>query len=76
MGLDPQAAPLAHGELLTTREVADLLRCSEATVRSFIRSGQLEAYKRGRTWLITRQSVGTFLLRGRNGESGRARGEG
>lgn len=46
MASDTPSTPAA---LLTTREVADLLRCSERTVFTLVKTGRLKSVKLGPT---------------------------
>jgi len=48
------------GELLTVREVAQILSVSERSVREFIRTGELRASKVGQ-WRIPRSAVRSFF---------------
>lgn len=41
-------------ELLTTRQVAELLNLTERRVRQLIDGGQLKAVRIGRDWLVSR----------------------
>lgn len=47
--------------LLTTREVAVLLKIKEATVRRWIRNGELPALNLGREWRIAAIQLEEFL---------------
>jgi excisionase family DNA binding protein len=51
-------------ELLTTEEVADVLRVSRFTVRRWIDRGFLKAVRIGRTIRITKSSVEHLLSQG------------
>lgn len=53
--------PLSDKEYLTVEEVADLLRVHWQTVLEYIRSGQLEAGKVGKSYRVTPQAVLAFL---------------
>ena len=50
-----------HEPLLTIAEVAELIGCSEKTVRRWIGSGRLVARKLGRQWRIHPADYRTFL---------------
>ncbi len=58
--MDNQKAPLDK-EFLTVDEVADLLRVHWQTVLEYIRSGQLEAGKVGKSYRVTPQAALVFL---------------
>ncbi|ADZ70985.1 helix-turn-helix domain-containing protein [Polymorphum gilvum] len=45
----------------TVREVADLLKVGEATVRRWIRDGELRAIDLGREWRIAASDLDAFL---------------
>ena len=45
----------------TVEEVADYLRVSEKTVRNYLRSGKLKAYRIGNRYNITSESVKSFV---------------
>jgi excisionase family DNA binding protein len=47
--------------LLTTEEVADLLRVHINTVKTMVRAGKLPAVKVGRAWRIKRSDVLALL---------------
>ncbi len=64
--------------LLTTAEVAHLLKMTEATVRRWIRDGALPAIQIGREWRIAAADLDEFLAHrttrpGANGGSAQAR---
>jgi excisionase family DNA binding protein len=49
-------------DLLTTREAADLARCSEATIRAWARAGQLKCLRWGpRRYVIPRHELLSVL---------------
>lgn len=48
-------------ELLTYREVAEILRCSERTVHNRVKSGELRPLYNGRLVLFTDESIKEFL---------------
>jgi excisionase family DNA binding protein len=54
---DWESVPL----LLTTEEVAELLRVHENTVRQLIASGKLPATKVGRAWRVKKADVQAYL---------------
>ncbi len=45
------------GEFLTVKEVAELLKMSEATVRKWCREGVLPAVKLGKSYRIRRSDI-------------------
>jgi excisionase family DNA binding protein len=48
---------------MTVREVADLAQVAEATVRHWIREGELRAIDVGREWRIIPRDLEDFLCR-------------
>lgn len=48
---------MAADEFLTTRQVAELLKLSEATVRKWCREGRLPAVKLGKSYRIRRSDL-------------------
>lgn len=52
---------------LTIRDIEELLQFDERTVRRWIKSGDLAAYKLGRQWRISTQDLETFLQTHRQG---------
>ena len=49
------------GELMTTAEVAKVLRVHEETVREKLRHGTLKGIKIGTVWRIKREDLDKFL---------------
>jgi excisionase family DNA binding protein len=47
--------------LLTTHEVAELLKVNEATVRAWIKACELRAFHLGREWRIAQVDLEAFL---------------
>ncbi|WP_027132838.1 helix-turn-helix domain-containing protein [Geminicoccus roseus] len=47
--------------LLTVREVAEMLKLKESTIRQMIISGRLRAIKFGREWRVTRDDLEACL---------------
>lgn len=47
----------------TVKELADLLRVSEATVRGWIKDGELRAIEIGKGWRIADSDLEAFLCR-------------
>lgn len=58
-------------ELLTVKEVAEILRVSQPTVLRMIDDGELRAIRVRNQWRIRRSDLDDFLQRG--GSSGRDR---
>lgn len=52
---------MIDNEFLTVREVADVLDCSAATVRSYIHQGALPAEKVVNAWLIDPEDLEEFI---------------
>ncbi|MEW5424840.1 helix-turn-helix domain-containing protein [Amorphus sp. 3PC139-8] len=52
---------MSRDEYQTVREVADRLKVSEATVRHWIRAGDLRAIDIGKGWRIADRDLGAFL---------------
>lgn len=50
-----------ESEILTAPEVAKILRVGTYRVIDFCRSGELVAYKPGRSWLIYRDDVDAYI---------------
>ena len=50
-----------ESEILTAPEVAKILRVGTYRVIDFCRTGELVAYKPGRTWLIYRSDVDDYI---------------
>jgi excisionase family DNA binding protein len=55
------AAMLTRDEVMTTREVADLLRMPTSTVYELARKGVLPARQLGRTWRFLRPRLEELL---------------
>jgi excisionase family DNA binding protein len=49
------------GQILTTEEVADILKTSQRTVQRLIRQGQLKAHKVGRGYRVRDQDLIDFF---------------
>lgn len=47
--------------LMTVREVAETLKITEGTVRSYIRDKHLRAIKLGKDWRISVKDLDTFV---------------
>lgn len=58
-------AALVPGPYATVAETADVLRVHPKTVRSRVKSGELEAYRRGRRILIPLAAILRFIEQGR-----------
>lgn len=66
------SSPISATELLTRREAADFLGCSEKTIRNYIASGALAAYRvrGGRFLRIKRSDLEALLVRVPAGQIG------
>lgn len=53
----PKPAPAAAGDVLTVDQAIAILGVSRPTVYKLIESGQLPAYKKGRSWQISAEAV-------------------
>ena len=53
-------------ELLTVGEIASYLRVSETTVWRWCSSGQLPAFRIGRSWRVRRSDLESNILRARS----------
>ncbi|HEY2657719.1 MAG TPA: helix-turn-helix domain-containing protein [Solirubrobacteraceae bacterium] len=58
---EPVAAALTRDEVMTAREVADLLRMPTSTVYELARRGVLPARRLGRTWRFLRPKLEELL---------------
>ena len=47
--------------VLTVKETAEILKCSTATVQSYIRLGELAAAKHGNKFFVTKESLQNFM---------------
>ncbi|MBB5057473.1 excisionase family DNA binding protein [Granulicella aggregans] len=54
---------IANGDLLTTKEAAELLRVSHWTVSAWLSKGQLPRVKAGGRTLIAKADIQAFLTR-------------
>lgn len=54
--------PLTRADILTAKEVADLLHLPKSTVYELARRGILPAHRVGRAWRFVRQEVEQWLL--------------
>ena len=63
--LDPTDIGLPPGPYVTIAEAAELLRVDPKTVRSRIKSGDLEAHRHGRRILISLAAIMRLIERGR-----------
>lgn len=52
---------MSHQQYQTVREVAELLKVSEVTVRRWIKDGELRAINIGKGWRIGANDLETFL---------------
>jgi excisionase family DNA binding protein len=48
-------------QVYTPAEVAKILKLSQETIRRKMRSGELKAYKEGRLWRITTESISQYI---------------
>jgi excisionase family DNA binding protein len=55
--------PMPHDQYQTVRELADRLKVAEATVRHWIRIGELRAIDIGKGWRIADSDLAGFLER-------------
>lgn len=55
----------AQPEVLTVGEIASYLRVSETTVWRWCSSGQLPAFRIGRSWRVRRSDLESNILRAR-----------
>lgn len=64
---DPVSASALRSfpEFLTTEEVAEILKVTPQTIGNYIRSGDLPAYRIGRSHRIARKELQSFLLENR-----------
>jgi excisionase family DNA binding protein len=53
---------MPHDQYQTVKDVADRLKVAEATVRQWIRSGQLRAIDIGKGWRIADADLAVFLM--------------
>ena len=53
--------PLTDAKLLTYQEVAEFLRCSERTVQTRVKNGEIVPLRNGRLVLFTMESILEFL---------------
>ncbi len=63
----PSRALETADRLLTIQDVADRLRVNAKTVRRWIESGELSAFKLGRQWRISERDLRRFLNERRQG---------
>ncbi len=47
--------------IYTVKEVAEMLKLSEETIRRYLRSGKLKGITLGSSWRITQESLDQFL---------------
>jgi excisionase family DNA binding protein len=48
------------GKLLSTKEISDMLKVSEETVRRWIRTGELKAVQEGKSYLVAPEELNKF----------------
>jgi excisionase family DNA binding protein len=51
----------SRSELLSVRQVAEFLKLTPDSIRSFIKTGKLDAVKMGKVWRIHSSALNTFL---------------
>ena len=59
--LTQDSAALTDARLLTYREVAEYLRCSERTIQSRVKNGEIVPLRNGRLVLFSLESIAEFL---------------
>ncbi len=62
MQLGLAIAPLTRADVLTAREVAELLHLPTSTVYDLARRGLIPAHRIGRAWRFVRQEIEQWLL--------------
>jgi excisionase family DNA binding protein len=62
MQLTLPTQPLTRTDVLTAKEVGELLRLPKSTVYELARRGVLPAHRVGRAWRFVRQEVEQWLL--------------
>ncbi len=62
MQLGLATAPLTRADVLTAREVAELLHLPTSTVYDLARRGLIPAHRVGRAWRFVRQEIEQWLL--------------
>lgn len=60
-GLRPTGYSLTRDEVMTAREVADLLKMPVSTIYQLARRGELPARRLGRTWRFLRPKLEELL---------------
>ena len=53
-------------ELLTTRQLSEMLKVSRMTIYRYIKAGKLEAIKAGRDFRVTQSEFNKFLERNKS----------
>lgn len=51
-------------ELLTVKEVSEIIKMDVETIRNFINREQLKAYKIGKEWRIKQEDLDIFIKKG------------
>ena len=49
-------------EILTVNDVAEILYIGKNTVYSLLQSGELKAFRIGKSWRIPRESLNRFII--------------
>jgi excisionase family DNA binding protein len=62
MQLAMPTQPLTRADVLTAKEVAELLHLPKSTVYDLARRGVLPAHRVGRAWRFVRQEIEQWLL--------------
>ncbi len=66
--IDPETDfSIPTSRLLTVADVAECLRVNAKTVRRWIATGELPAYKVGRQWRVAEEDLWAFLAKHRCG---------
>lgn len=50
-------------DILTLKELQELLHIGKNTAKQLVQSGEIEAFRVGKQWRITRDSILKFILR-------------
>ena len=55
-------------EVYTLQEVQDLLQVTRRTLYTWIKDGKLKAFRAGREWRVTKETLQEFLRTGTDGK--------
>lgn len=58
----PAARPITRGDVMTSAEVAELLRTSKSTIEDWARRGVIPSRKRGRRRFFLRWEIEAWLI--------------